>query len=132
VTPVARPTKAAPLSWWTPPPCPHHPLGHGLRSLRKENQVPPDTGIAAEAWLTITLTTLPSKEMAETRSIAPSSFSSDILFIQGRVEDMLSPNTSPPYWGGSLQHDACLCQSTHRNIRRHHEARQWDPAQPNS
>jgi hypothetical protein len=73
---------------------------------------------------------LPSKENRKKIVTTAAPFYPDVLFIE-RVEsppvsddELTAPGEEPPQRESHQRRNRC------RNIRRHHEAREWDPAQP--
>jgi hypothetical protein len=57
-------------------------------------------------------------------------FYPDVLFIGGRVESTPISDDEPTVPGEEpLQRESRRRRNRHRNIRWHHEAREWDPAQ---
>jgi hypothetical protein len=84
-----------------------------------------------EAHQAALLAPSPSKKDRKKFGTTATPFYPDILFICGRVE--LSPisNDEPTVPGEEPpQREARRRRNQHRNIQRHHEARERDPAQP--
>jgi hypothetical protein len=70
-------------------------------------------------------------EMARAKDAPLSSFFSDVLFIQGRVEDAPISDDEPTILGEvPLQREARQRLNRRRNVQRHHEAGERDPTQP--
>jgi hypothetical protein len=58
-------------------------------------------------------------------------FYPDVLFIRGRMESTPISDDEPTAPGEEpLQRESRRRRNRHRNIRRHHEAGEWDPVQP--
>jgi hypothetical protein len=74
---------------------------------------------------------LPSKKDRKKDTVGPAPFYPDILFIQGRLELAPISDDEPTMQGEEPpQRDARRQRNRRRNVRRHHEARERDPAQP--
>jgi hypothetical protein len=108
-THVARPTKAAPLSRWTP--LSTSPTQVWTRITRRKEAGSPGTGVVAGTRPTIVPAAPLTWETARARDTAPSSFFPDVLFIQGIVEDAPISDDEPTVLG-----------NMRRNIWNHHEA----------
>jgi hypothetical protein len=66
--------------------------------------------------------------MARAKDAPLSSFFSDVLFIQGRVEDAPISDDEPTILGEvPLQREARQRLNRRRNVQRHHEAGERDP-----
>jgi hypothetical protein len=73
----------------------------------------------------------PSKEDGEKLVVTATPFYPDILFFGGRVESSPISNDEQTMPGEEpLQREARRWRNRHRNVRRHHEAGERDPAQP--
>jgi hypothetical protein len=73
----------------------------------------------------------PSKEDGKKNTVALAPFYPDILFIQGRLESSPISDDEPTMQGEEPpQREARQWRNRRRNVQRHHEAREWDPAQP--
>jgi hypothetical protein len=126
---MAQPTKVAPLSRRTP--LSTSPNQVWTRITRRKDVGNPSTSMATGIRLMIVLSALPTWEIARACVVAPSSFFSDVLFIQGRVGYAPISDDEPTVLGEEpLQCKAHQLRNRRRNIRRHHEAREQDLAQP--
>jgi hypothetical protein len=73
----------------------------------------------------------PSKEDEKKRDVETAPFYPDILFIRGRLESSPISNDKPTMQGEEPpQHEAQRRRNRRRNMWRHHEAGERDPAQP--
>jgi hypothetical protein len=73
----------------------------------------------------------PSKEDRKKLVTTSTPFCPDVLFIGGRVESSPISDDEPTMPGEEPpQREARRRRNRHRNIRRHHEAGERDPAQP--
>jgi hypothetical protein len=73
----------------------------------------------------------PSKENRKKFVVMTTPFYPDILFIEGRVESSPISDDKPTVPGEEPpQREARRWRNQRRNARRHHEARERDPAQP--
>jgi hypothetical protein len=73
----------------------------------------------------------PSKENRKKLVATTVPFYPDVLFIGGRVESTPVSDDEPTAPGEEpLQRESRHRRNRRRNIWRHHEAREWDPAQP--
>jgi hypothetical protein len=71
----------------------------------------------------------PSKEDGKKSYIAPAPFYPDILFIQGRLKSTPISDDEPTMQGEEPpQRDARRWRNRCRNVRRHHEVGERDPA----
>jgi hypothetical protein len=77
------------------------------------------------------LVPLPSKENRKKLVAATVPFYPDVLFIGGRVESTPVSDDEPTAPGEEpLHRESRRRRNRHRNGRRHHKARERDPAQP--
>jgi hypothetical protein len=73
----------------------------------------------------------PSKEDGNKSVVAIAPFYLDILFIGGRLESSPISDDEPTMQGEETpQHEVWRRRNRRRNVRRHHEAGERDPAQP--
>jgi hypothetical protein len=95
---------------------------------KKETNI---SGQEMKAHQAILLIPSPSKEDGKKSAIAPTPFYPDVLFIQGRLESAPFSDDEPTMQGEEPpQCEARQQRNRHRNVRRHHEASERDPAQP--
>jgi hypothetical protein len=73
----------------------------------------------------------PSKEDGNKHTDVPAPLYPDVLFIHGRLESSPISDDEPTMLGEEPpQRDARRQRNRRQNVRRHHEAREWDPTQP--
>jgi hypothetical protein len=84
-----------------------------------------------EARQVVLLTPSPSKKDGKKFITTSTPFYPDVLFIEGRVESSPISDDEPTMPGEEPpQREARRWRNRRRNIRRHHEAEERDPAQP--
>jgi hypothetical protein len=110
-------------------PLPTSPTKEWIRITRKKEASVPRKG--TELHRVIFPAPSPSKEDGKNHTITTTPFYPDILFIRGRLESSPISDDEPTVQGEEPpQREARRRRNMHRNVWRHHEAGEQDPAQP--
>jgi hypothetical protein len=73
----------------------------------------------------------PSKEDGKKSAVVTAPFYPDVLFIRGRLESSpISDDVPTMQVEEPPQREAWRRRNRRRNVRRHHDAGEWDPAHP--